>query len=236
MRLEETSLHFRRLTPRAARASLHSHRSYVSRCRADYDAARAELETALEIVRANGDALDEARLIGQWGALENSAGDLDRAEQLLETSLEMRLRLREHRGIVLSLTTLALVAARRDGPEHSSELLARARRMADEAADGPSMGGVLLAEAEIHRLDGDPQRAREALEGALVVFYGVTGLVHYASWVHLQHAYLSQEVGDLQEAARRLEIARSGFTESGSAVALERCAVVDARLRALTGC
>jgi hypothetical protein len=97
------------------------------------------------------------------------------------------------------------------------------------------MGGVLLARAEIDRLAGDLQSAREALDGALTVFYGITGLHHYASWVNLQHAYLSLELGDLRETERRLAVARIGFMDSATQLGLECCAVVDARLRAANG-
>src|SRR5207249_438196 len=62
VRLEETIMHFRRLPPRAARASLFSHRSYLLRFAGELEAARDELDAALEIVRASGDELDHARL------------------------------------------------------------------------------------------------------------------------------------------------------------------------------
>jgi hypothetical protein len=103
--------------------------------------------------------------------------------------------------------------------------------MADEATDGPGMGAVLLAEAEIHRTSGDAERAREALDGALTVFYGVTGLMHYTSWVHLQHAYVSLEVGDGPESSRRLELARAGFESNGTQLGLEHCAALGALTR-----
>ncbi|MFL5841821.1 MAG: AfsR/SARP family transcriptional regulator [Thermoleophilaceae bacterium] len=235
MRLEETTLHFRRLPPDAAIASLLSHRSYLLRCTGQYGPARDELDAALEIVRARDDELDVARLVAQRGALETAAGDLDAAETWLESSLELRLRLREHRGILLTLATLAVVAAMQGDPERAGELLARAGRMADEAVDGPGMGGVLLAQAEIARVRGLPQDAREALDGALTVFYGGTGLLHYASWVHLQHAHLSLEVGDVTESARRLDLAHGGFADSGTRLGLDYCAALGERLHAANG-
>jgi tetratricopeptide (TPR) repeat protein len=235
MRLEETTLHFRRLAPDAARASLLSHRSYLHRCTGQYAAARDELDGALELASARGNELDVARLVAQRGALEAAAGDLDAAETCLNDSLELRLRLREHRGILLTLATLAVVAAMQDDPERARELLARAGRMADEAVDGPGMGGVLLAQAEAARVGGHPQEAREALDGALTVFYGGTGLLHYASWVHLQHAHLSLEVGDVEETSRRLDLAHGGFTDSGTRLGLDHCAALAERLHAANG-
>ncbi|HEX4717274.1 MAG TPA: BTAD domain-containing putative transcriptional regulator [Thermoleophilaceae bacterium] len=235
MRLEETTLHFRRLPPREARASIMSHRAYLLIRSDDCEGARDELNAALEIVRASRDDLDAARLLAQRGTLESRAGDLDAAVAWIEASLDLRMRLREHRGILLTLATLAVVTAERGDRERAFELLERARRMAEEAVDGPGMGGVLLARAEIDRKAGDHEKAREAIDTALRVFYGMAGLVHYASWMQLQHAWLSLEVGDLTEAERRLGIARAGFTDSVTPLALDHCAALDARLRAANG-
>jgi hypothetical protein len=119
--------------------------------------------------------------------------------------------------------------------ERADGLLARADRMAAEAVDGPGMGAVLLVRAEMARLAGDPQQAREALDGALNVFYGVTGLSHYAAWVNTQHAFLSLDVGDIAEAAHRVELARNGFTDCGTRLGLSYCAALDERLRVANG-
>jgi predicted ATPase/DNA-binding SARP family transcriptional activator len=231
VRLEETSLHFRRLPPRLARVSLHSHRSYLLRCHRNFPGARSELDLALALARDAHDELDEARLLGQRGALELAAGELDAAQEWLEASLDLRTRLREHRGILLTLATLAVVTSMDGDAERAAQLLARSGRMADEATDGPGMGAVLLAKAEIHRAAGDAERAREALDGALNVFYDVTGLMHYAAWVHLQHAYLSLEVGDGAESARRLELARQGFESNRTQLGLDHCAALGALTR-----
>ena len=231
LRPEETSLHFRRLSPRGARASLLSHRAYLLRCSGRYDDSRAELDAALAIVRESGSALDDARLVAQRGALETRAGDLEAAADWLGRSLTLRRQLREHRGILLTLSALALVASLAGDAGRSADLLARAARMGEEAVDGPGMGAVLLTKAEICRTQGDLEQARLALDGALTVFYEVTGLIHYASWVHLQHAYLSAEAGDNGEAARRLDFAWNGFTESRTQLGLDHCVALGARLR-----
>jgi predicted ATPase/DNA-binding SARP family transcriptional activator len=223
LRLEETTLHFRRLRPRAALASLLSHRAYLSRGHGEYDTARRQLDAALEIVRVRDDSLDHARMLAQRGCLELRAGELYEAETWLEASLDLRERLREHRGILLTLASLAVGAAMRGDDMRASDLLERARRMAEEAVDGPGMGGVLQAEAEIARFRGDPEKARAAIDGALTVFYGITGLLYYAAWLHLQHAHLSLEVGDTAEVERRLGLAREGFAVVDTTVGLAYC-------------
>jgi ATP/maltotriose-dependent transcriptional regulator MalT len=135
--------------------------------------------------------------------------------------------LREHRGILVTLSTLAIVAALRGDPEQAEDLLLRTGRMADEAVDGPGMGAVLMTRAEVARLGGDHQGARDAVDAALRVFYGDEGILH-ASWLQLQHAHLSLEVGEPAEAARRLELARAEFTESGTQLGLDYCAAMGA--------
>ena len=235
VRLEETSLHFRRLPPRLARASLLSHRAYLLRSTGRYDDARAQLDAALEIVGERGNPLDGARLVAQRGALETRAGDLDAAEHWLDASLDLRLQLREHRGIMLTLAALAIVASVKGETARSSELLERAMRMSVEADDGPGMGGVLQARAEIHRTRGELEEACNALDGALAVFYGVTGLLHYSSWVQLQVAYLAAEMANHAEAAHRLDLAWSGFADSGTRFGLDHCVAVGERLQAANG-
>ena len=235
MRLEESSLHFRRLAPRAARVSLLSHLAYVARCTGRYDDARTQLDSALDLVRENGNPLDAARLVAQRGMLETRAGDLDAAEPWLEQSLVIRQRLREHRGILLTHAALAVVAGLKGEPERSQASMTRAWRMAEQVLDGPGMGGVLLARAELYRGTGQLDAAREALNTALTVFYGITGLMGYASWLHLQHAYLSLELGDDDEVTRRLDIAWNGFSASETRSGLEHCRAVGERLRAANG-
>ena len=93
---------------------------------------------------------------------------------------------------------------------------------------------MLQARAEFERLRDEPDKARQALDEALTEFYGGEGLLH-ASWMHLQHAHLSLEVGDLAEAARRLDLAREGFSESNTQFGIDSCAALDARLRAANG-
>src|SRR3954454_9377087 len=234
-RLEETSMHFRRLRPRVAPASLMSQRAYLARATGDVGRSRTLLDEGLEPVRALGNPLDEARLNAQRGTLETHAEQLDAAEEWLGRSLDLRERLREHRGILLTLATLALVASVKGEQQRSDELLARAQRMADEAVDGPGMGGVLHASAEIKRRRGDLEGARAALREGLTVFYGATGLRHYAAWMHLQLAYLSMELGDGAEVAGRLTLAWDGFASSGAAFGPDRCVYLDERLRTANG-
>jgi len=131
---------------------------------------------------------------------------------------------------VLTLASLAVVAAMKDDTDRVAEALGRARRMADQAVDGPGMGAVLQAQAEIARLRGAPDEARQALDGALTVFYGTTGLHYYAAWLHLQHAFLSLEVGDVDESARRIELARNDFADSGTTLGLDYCAAIEQAL------
>jgi hypothetical protein len=232
VRFEETGLHFRRLPPRIARACLLSHRAYVERALGNCDDARVTLTAALEIAEAGGAELDTARLAAQRGCVEATAGELDAAESWLQRSLDERRRLREHRGILLTLANLAVVAAAQGEPELAEARLAEARRMAEKAVDGPGMGAVSLARAEIARRAADSATARDALEYAIDVFYGLAGFIHQLAWLRAQQAYLSLDLGDLVAAEGQLTAARERFEESQIALGIAYCDAIEKRLRA----
>jgi predicted ATPase/DNA-binding SARP family transcriptional activator len=232
VRFEETGLHFRRLPPAIARASLLSHHAYLHRSVGEFDEARTALDSALRIVEAAGIDLDIARLASQRGMLEAAAGDLDAAERWLERSLADRRRLREHRGILLTLANLAVVAASRGEMEQGQTLLAQAGRMAHEAVDGPGMGAVYLGRAEMARHAGRPADAHAAIGQAIEIIYGLAGLAHELAWFRLQQAYLSLEVGDLTAVERELASARELFTGCGIPLGHSYCAAVEERVQA----
>ena len=232
IRFEETGLHFRRLPPSAARASLLSHRAYLERSRGRFEEARRDLELGLDIAERAGAQLDAARLAAQRGCLEADAGDLDAARSWLERSLAQRRLLREHRGILLTLTNLAVVAAYGEDSVQSGALLADAGRMAREAVDGPGMGAVELARAEIARRAGEPQSAHDALEQAIELFYARAALFHQLGWLRVQQAYLSLDSGDLAAAEREVAAARRLFDDCDIPLGAEYCTAIDDRLRA----
>jgi tetratricopeptide (TPR) repeat protein len=234
-RFEETALHFRRLTPGTAQASLLSHRAYLHRALGQFDDGRAALDAALQIVEAAGAELDQARLVAQRGALEATAGELDAAEHWLDRSLTQRRRLREHRGILLTLANLAVVAGYRGDSNRAAALLAQAKRMADEAVDGPGTGAVQSARAEVERSAGRPELAREAIEEAVDAVYGRAGLNHHLGWLRVQQAYLSLDLGDVVATERHVEDAKVHFVDCEIPLGMAYCAAVDARLRAVNG-
>jgi tetratricopeptide (TPR) repeat protein len=235
VRFEETGLHFRRLPPRTARASLLSHQAYLQRAVGRFDDGRIALGTALKIAESAGAELDAARLVAQRGALEVAAGHLEEAERWLERSLAERRRLREHRGILLTLANIAVVAGSRGESARADELVAQAGRMADEAVDGPGMGAVQLARAEIARTAGDAREAREAIERGIESFYARAGLTHQLAWLRVQQAYLSLELDEPVTAEHHVAAARARFTEGDIALGLAYCGALEKRLRAVNG-
>ncbi|HEX6715179.1 MAG TPA: BTAD domain-containing putative transcriptional regulator [Thermoleophilaceae bacterium] len=233
IRFEETGLNFRRLAPSTARASLLSHRAYLHRSLGQFGDARVALDAALHLAEADGAELDSARLAAQRGALEATAGDLDAAELWLERSLTERRRLREHRGILLTLANLAVVAGTRGDAVRADALLAQAKRMADEAVDGPGTGAVLLAHAEIARIAGRPDAARAAIDAAIETIYGRQDLIHQVAWLRVQQAYLSLELTDAAAAERQVVDASARFSECDMPLGLRYCDAIEERLRAV---
>jgi ATP/maltotriose-dependent transcriptional regulator MalT len=138
----------------------------------------------------------------------------------------------EHRGILLTLANLAVVAAYGGDASRAATLLDEAGRMAREAVDGPGMGAVELARAETARHAGQPAAARDALERSLELFYDRAGLWHQLGWLRVQQAYLSLDMGDLAAAERQVGEARARFTECDVPVGTEYCTAIEDRLRA----
>jgi hypothetical protein len=107
--------------------------------------------------------------------------------------------------------------------------------MADEAVDGPGMGAVQLARAEIARTAGRPEIAREAIEHAIEVIYGRAELTHQTAWLRVQQAYLSLELGDVAAAERQVAAARVRFAECEIPLGAEYCSALEQRLQVANG-
>ena len=107
--------------------------------------------------------------------------------------------------------------------------------MASEAVDGPGLGAVFLARAEIERRAGNPGAARDALAQALESFYGRMGQSHHEAWFRVQLAFLSLELGDGEVAARRLALARKGFEQCEIPLGLSYCDALEGDVRTANG-
>jgi hypothetical protein len=92
---------------------------------------------------------------------------------------------------------------------------------------------VERARAEIARLAGRPERARDAIEESIEAIYGRANLTHQLAWLCVQQAHLSLDVGDVAAATRLVEEARARFTEGAIARGPDYCAAVEERLRAV---
>jgi hypothetical protein len=104
--------------------------------------------------------------------------------------------------------------------------------MADEALDGPGMGAVDLARAEIARRVGDSAAARGAIEHAIGVFYGLATFVHQLAWLRVQQAFLSLELDDPASAETQVRDARARFEEARIPLGIDYCSVIEERIQA----
>ena len=95
-----------------------------------------------------------------------------------------------------------------------------------------SAGRRSMAPFQIERAAGHLEIARRAVTRAGDVFYTGTGGWHHATWLYLQRAYLSFELGDYEEAVAREADARSALAEAGNPVGLAYCDALQTRLRA----
>lgn len=117
----------------------------------EHAGARAALERAAEIQRAEGDRAGLARTLANLGVVADLAGDRTLSTAYLEESLELRRACGDEHGVAISLNNLAIEAFHRRDRES-------ARRFAAEAL-------------EIHERCGDHWGAADALEtlGALAL-------------------------------------------------------------------
>jgi hypothetical protein len=107
--------------------------------------------------------------------------------------------------------------------------------MADEAVDGPGMGAVELARAEMARQAGDPGTAHDAIEHAIEAIYMRARLAPPLAWLRVQQAYLSLELGDSAAAEREIAAAQTLFTECDIPLGGAYCDALEQRVRAVNG-
>lgn len=101
------------------------------------------------------------------GMLAYYQSDFSRAQQLLESSLELRRGLDDKRGIVRSLAGLGLVLRGQGDPEHATALLEESLVLARELNDRVGIASALRFQGLAAVRKGEPERAVALFEQAL---------------------------------------------------------------------
>lgn len=213
-----------------ARAQALEKAGYLGFMQGDYPAARAVLDTSLEIYRELGLAscLPAAAALNLRGYIESEVGEYAIASELMLQGLAIRRASNDDRGVAHALRDLGACAIRAGDYATASRYLEEARSLLEQI-DPRSRAMVLTSLAEIQLRRGNYTRAGEleqeslTLRRALGDKWGIAVSLGNSAWVFLKQGDLPQAVGLLRESIMlRREIGDPG----GIAWCLEKLAQV----------
>ncbi|HVC31031.1 MAG TPA: LuxR family transcriptional regulator [Steroidobacteraceae bacterium] len=125
----------------------------------DYATARAAGEEALACVRATGEGLAIASLLGSLADVAQLEGDDLRLERLCTESLELQRKLPDRAGVARSLLGLARVALRRNDAGRAASLCAEALARSGAGTHKPGAALGLATLASVAESQGPPAMA-----------------------------------------------------------------------------
>lgn len=189
-----------------------------SRCHAhnrDWEAAAADVETALELIEPR-----DARLGGavnlQASIVAERSGQLLLAQFYADEARAGFERARDDAGLARALTHAGEIALRRDETEAALELLSRARAVTLEIGAEEEAVAALSALAEAHARAGDHVAAEAQARDALALLDRREDLVESAATVRLALGRILREQGRVSEASAVLCAAEQTFAAAGS--------------------
>ncbi|MGD8362627.1 MAG: CHAT domain-containing protein, partial [Gemmatimonadota bacterium] len=167
------------------------------------------LNRAEALLEAQGDRLGLSTLQGRRASLAVALGEWDSARVTWEETLRAHQASGNVLGVLSTLTGLLELALASGDLQRSEELLARARETARKADMGAWEVSFFFHEAEIALKEGDPARARTALDRFLLP--GQFSVRNYRAQVRYAEALVVE--GRISEAAERLERAFAALEE-----------------------
>ena len=182
------------------RSDIHQWRSRCYRRQRDWEAAREDIERALELCQALGDVHRSAEVNLQASLVAERQGRWVLARRYAETSRELC----EARGDVISvgriLNNLAGLNHLLDNDEIAIEQLREAFQIFVDAHLEVEAGYVLSSLAEIHRARGDLEEAEATATRALALLEGRVDHVQEIGTAQLVLARTHLERGELERA------------------------------------
>jgi predicted ATPase/DNA-binding SARP family transcriptional activator/tetratricopeptide (TPR) repeat protein len=223
--LEETMLVGRRVGVVQATGYVSSAIGYAKRLSGDHRAAISVVSDGIDRFAELGDDLARAQALQQLGCIHRDGGEYLAADEELTLARELRVRLGDRRGELLTELNIALLHAMGDGVDRGLENARRSLVGFESAGDQVGMGAALTVLGAIELLTGETRAAREMYRRAaerLAPWRRASG------WWWLMVAELSNELADPHRAARELERAAAIFDRT-------TCLVAGRRLAALRG-
>ena len=186
------------------RSDIHQWRSRCYRRQRDWDAAREDIERALELCEALGDLHRSADANLQASLVAERQGRWVLARRYAETCLELCEAAGDVESAGRVLNNLAGLNHSLGSDEVAIEQLREALRIFADAHLEIEAGYVLSSLAEIHRARGDLDEAETAAARALVLLAGRVDHVQELGTAQLVLARTHLERGDLERAEEML--------------------------------
>ncbi|HEX8904098.1 MAG TPA: tetratricopeptide repeat protein [Longimicrobiaceae bacterium] len=149
--------------------------------RGAWNHAEAAFSEGLELARRRGSRHFEGILETNLAATRIAAGRLEQAEEPLERALAVAAKRRDPGRTAEALKTRAILYDRRGRTTEAELDLARARTLAESAADALLLAEVMRVSGEISAKAGRAEFARQALDQALRGFTGIGAEVDAAA-------------------------------------------------------
>jgi hypothetical protein len=223
--VEETLLLGRRVGVIQATGYVLSAIGYAKRLSGDEQSAISVITDSLEEFTELRDDLARAQAFHQLGCIRRDLGDLRAAGEALSVARELRLRLGDRRGELLTEIHIALLHAMGGDVDRG---LADARRCLsgfESAGDQVGIGATLTVLGAVELASGETRAARELYARAAE---RLAPWRRHAGWQRLMVAELSNELDDPHRAEREITRAAAIFDRV-------RCVVAGRRLAALRG-
>ncbi len=223
--LEETMLVGRRVGVLQARGYVLSAIGYADRLSGDQRSAISAVADAVDHFADLGDDLGRAQALHQSGCIERDGGDHQAAGEALSLARDLRVRLGDRRGELLTELNMALLDAMGGDVARGLATARRSLSAFESAGDQVGMGATATVLGAIELLSGEVRAAREMYGRAAE---RLAPWRRMAGWLRLVVAELSHGLGDPHRAARETDRAEAIFDRT-------RCVVAGRRLAALRG-
>jgi non-specific serine/threonine protein kinase len=221
----------------------------------DIDRVQAAAEEGLELSEEAGIGgvilADFKNLLGEAAWLR---GDYERAAELFEESLGLHREVRNNRGVVWSVCSLAVVSGERGDYERAKELYEEGIALSRKMGGALPLGDLLISAGYVYLLEGDHERATALNEEAAELYRkrGSRGGLRYAldnlGWaalvredheraraLHEESLVLCKEIGDKFIGSASLEGLACSAASRGEAQRAARLFGVAQALREAVG-
>jgi predicted ATPase/DNA-binding SARP family transcriptional activator len=223
---EETLVMGHRLHHGSAAAHVRFSQAWAARAAGDLDAAIGFAEQSIAGFVAQRWEYGIAVAHNLLGNLHRAAGASGAARRHLETSLQVRARLRDRRATGVTLGSLGLLAAAEGDAAEAQRYLRRALELFVRTEDGFGEAGTLLNLGVAALRGGDLDGARSLLE-RVHDLRGSPGMRRTSGWVAVMLAEIADRQGDTRRAAECLARARATFEGLDERMGLDHCEQVE---------